>query len=116
MKDQNNTPAITGKNKLKLMHRDSSQFMFSHMNMFGDDFKRIQTGLGFGFATMCNKSINVIPSAVTIKAEQEQVYLYFKYPTNGGKASLINSNVELYDTEDHYLVLLKSSSYNELKF
>lgn len=116
MESKTISPAPTGTNKLKLGMRDSAQFQFSHMNLFGDDFKKIQTGLGFGFFTTCRKSIDVENTSIIIRPSQANVYLYFKCPTNGSKATLISSDIELFDTEDSYLKAIpKSMCPNQAK-
>ena len=101
-------------NKYKLALR-GSQLTFNECNMFGDEYKKLQTGIGFFIAVEeGGKSFDVEHANLIIKPSKDTNYIYAKWPVMGNKGELIHTIKPMADDSENYYILITSGTYSNL--
>lgn len=90
------------------------QLIFNECDMFGNQYKKLQTGQGFFIAIEGGKSFDVECSNLIIKPIEGQHYIYAKWPTSGVKGELIHTKEPMSDDSENYYILITSGTYEQL--
>jgi len=82
--------------------------------MFGNQYKKLQTGLGFFVALDNGQSFDVDCAQLIIRPSEGLHYIYCKWPVLGGNGSLIYSQELMSDNSENYYILITSGTYEQL--
>ena len=78
--------------------------------------KMLEIGIGAGFTTACNKSIDFEYSKIRITPSDEEYFIYAKWPRVGGNATLVAFNTPQQNTDKDFYILWQSGTFNQIKF